>query len=103
MLPDFIQSSFLIQQPFSQVCFTAHPLAAVVGSSTFIAHGGLFRESPSWSWGGRKGKKGHTSRKGGKDHHKRAKHGAEQSEALKVGSIAELKKVKRAILDPLDG
>ncbi|GAQ91309.1 protein phosphatase 5 [Klebsormidium nitens] len=84
------------------VCFTAHPLAAVVGFSTFIAHGGLFRELPSW-YGGRKGKKGGKNRKGGRDNHKRAKHGSDAPEGLKVGSIAELRKVKRAVLDPLDG
>ncbi|KAJ7947720.1 Serine/threonine-protein phosphatase [Quillaja saponaria] len=58
-------------------CFAVLPLASIVAHQVYIAHGGLFRNKPKRS----KGKKRRKS-------------------SLSLGSIQQLSKIQRTVLDP---
>lgn len=70
-------------------CFEGLPLASIIGGQVFTAHGGLFRGTPVISSKRSKGKK-----------NRRVILNPESNTALSLGSMEELSKARRSVLDP---
>ncbi|OWM66512.1 serine/threonine-protein phosphatase 7 [Punica granatum] len=70
-------------------CFEGLPLASIIGGRVFTAHGGLFRCIPVTPSKRSKGKK-----------NRRIVLNPDSSSALSLGSLEELSKARRSVLDP---
>ncbi|KAK4791654.1 hypothetical protein SAY86_032067 [Trapa natans] len=71
------------------MCFEGLPLASLIGGRVFTAHGGLFRGIPVTSSKRSKGKK-----------NRRVILNPESNSALSLGTLEELSKARRSVLDP---
>ncbi|XP_068647276.1 serine/threonine-protein phosphatase 7-like isoform X2 [Aristolochia californica] len=70
-------------------CFEGLPLASIIAGSVYTAHGGLFRSVPVTTLKRPKGKKG-----------RKILLNIADSKHLKLGSLEELSKARRSVLDP---